>query len=270
MNRKLMDVTTGVVALFILLTVTGVLAADDEESSPPDTRYLEAGTSFTHFTSDLQDGNTQSLALIFSRDWSYLLRLDAGRSARWGDEGFGFGTLFTTYFARSWSVEVGVSTGSGEFILPDYRVDLSVGKAFLQQRNLLTSIRYVREQSKGLNYYDRMAASLTWWASNHWIFGGHFNYDIGQPGDTVTKSGGLEVTWFNWKQRFIGAAVELGDINYTQVGQTDFLVAYEQVSANVHLTQHFTPTTGLIVRGDWATNDLFDLYGISVSYFTEW
>jgi len=262
---------SAVILILIMLTASiSTAAADDEETGAAGIRYLEAGTSYTHFTNDLEDGNTQFLSLLFSRERSYQLRVAAERSSRWGDSGFGFGALFTTYFARSWSVGVGASTGSGKFILPDYRIDASIGKAFLPQRNLLASVGFVHEQSKGPNYYDRIAPSLQWWAGSHWIFGGFFNYDIGQPGDTSTKSGGLEVTWFDWQQHFVGLVVELGDVNYTQVGPTDFLVAYKQVSMRVYFTQYFNPTTGMNVRGDWGTSDLYDLYGISVSFFTEW
>jgi YaiO family outer membrane protein len=266
--------SAGVISLIVtscmLMSSAGVWAADDEGAKAPPIRYLEAGASFTHFTDDLEDGNTQFLSLLFSRDWSYQLRFDAERSARWGDAGLGIGASFTTYFAGSWSVGIGAGTGSGKYILPDYRFSASVGKAFLAQRTLLTSIEYVHEQSKGPNYYDRIAPSLSWWIGNHWIFGGHFNYDVGQPGNTTTKSGGIEVTWFDWQKRFIGVVFELGDVNYTQVGPTDFLVAYKQVSTRVYFTQYFTPTMGFTFRGDWATNDLYDLYGISVHLFTQW
>jgi len=269
-RRRSAVVISLIVASFMLVPSKGTAAADDEGTSAPAIRYLEAGASYTHFTDDLEDGNTQFLSLLFSQDWSYQLRFDAERSARWSDAGFGVGASFTKYFGGSWSVGVGAGTGSGKYILPDYRFNASVGKAFLQKRNLLASIGYVHEQSKGPNYYDRIAPSLSWWAGDHWVFGGHFNYDIGQPGNTSTRSGGLEVTWFNWQKRFIGVVFELGDVNYTQVGPTDFLVAYKQVSTRVHFTQYFTPTMGLNFRGDWGTNDLYDLYGISVNLFTEW
>ena len=36
--------------------------------------------------------------------------------------------------------------------------------------------------------------------------------------------GGVGATWFKWQERYIGLTLEYGDINYTQVGVTDFLV----------------------------------------------
>ena len=256
--------------LCALATAPGVARAAEGDALPPHTKYIEGGAEFTHFTNGFGNGNNQSVTFTISREWSYLLRFDLGRVQRFGDEGIGIGALFTSYHGKAWSSGVGVSTGSGKFILPRYRVDASLGYALLPAGNLQATIGYVHEQSKGENSYDRIAASLTWYTGAHWIVGGYFNYDVGQPGATITKSGGAGVTWFTWQKRYIGAVAEYGDVHYTQLGVTDFLVAYEQVSARAYYTEYFNPTFGLNLRADWGTNKFYDSYGISASVFKSW
>jgi YaiO family outer membrane protein len=257
-------------ALCALATLPGIARAADGDLEPPTTKFIEGGADFTHFTNDVGDGNNQFLRFSLSKLWSYQLRFDVSRAQRFGDEGVGIGAAFSSYFAKSWSTAIGVSTGSGDFIFPRYRLDISFAYTLLPAGNLRATIGYVTEQSKGENSYDRIAASLTWYAGAHWIIGGYFNYDIGQPGDTITKSGGVGVTWYTWQKRFIGAVAEYGDVNYTQVGVTDFLVAYEQVWVRGYYTEYFNPTLGLNLRADWGTNKFYDFYGISASVFKSW
>ncbi len=264
-NRHLIGIYT-----LIFLTAMTVNAAAQEDEGPPLVKYLEAGLGFTHFTNEVGDGNDQFVTFILSKEWSYQLRFDAGRAERWGDSGLGVGAMFTTYLDRSWSFAVGAATGSSEFIFPEYLVSATIGKGLLAEGNLLASLTWVHDQSKGENYYDRIGGSLTWYQGSHWIYGAYFNYDMGQPGSTVTMSGGLGATWFNWQQRYIGATLQYGDINYTQVGVTDFLVGYEEFLVRGTYSEYFNPKMGLNVRAEWATNEMWDMYGISASIFKEW
>jgi YaiO family outer membrane protein len=244
--------------------------AEPEEPGVPLTKYVEVGIGYSYFTNDVGEGNDQFAAFILAREQSWQLRLDGGRAERWGDSGYGIGAMFTKYLASRWSVAAGANTGSGEFIFPEYRVSAMVGVALLKERNLQVTLGYVHDQSKGENYFDRIAASATWYSGSHWIYGGYFNYDIGEPGTTITASGGLGATWFNWQKRYIGFLVEYGDINYTQVGATDFLVGYEQFLIRGTFSEYFDPTMGINVRAEYATNEIWDMYAVAVSLFKSW
>lgn len=237
---------------------------------PPVVRFFEAGVDFTHFTNDYGNGNGQSMSYSRSREYEYLLRFDVGRAARFGDEGLGVGASFTKYMYRRWSAAAGLATGSGAAIFPRYRVDAWIGRAFLPDGNLQIAVGYVHEQSRGENKYDRYGCGLTWYAGAHWILGGFFNYDVGQPGNTVTQSGGAGASYGSWKRWYVGASVEFGDVSYTQIGPSKYLVDYEQVVVKGYLTEYFNPRAGVNLRLEWGRNDFYDLYGVSLSFFKEW
>lgn len=279
MKFKWEVVTTSVLgcallAAGLLAALVGTTRAAEEEKNAetqaPIVRYVEAGGEFTHFTNDYGNGNSQFMAYSISRENNYLLRFDWGRAARFGDQGLGFGASFTDYLADGWFVGCGVSTGSGEAIFPRYRLDASIGRGFLREDNLQITAAYIRQQSKGENYFDRYAAALTWYAGAHWILGAHFNYDVGQPGDTITRSGGVGAMVGTWQVRYVGAAVEFGDINYTQIGPDNYLVDYEQILVKAYYTEYFGPKAGMNLRLDWGSNDFYELYGVSLSFFKEW
>jgi YaiO family outer membrane protein len=261
-----------IVAALTACPALSIIAAEGDTGSAPPPRvwYVESGADFTHFSRDYGNGNDQFLVVSVSREWSYLLRFDFGRSARFGESGLGGGASITGYLERRWSFQFGANTGSGRFILPRYRLNASIGRAFLPGGSLSTEIGYVHDQSKGDNYFDRLAVSATWYARPHWMLGGYFNYDIGQPGSTRTKSGGAGLTWYDWRERYVGTAVEYGDVNYVQVGPANYLVSLRETLVKVYYTEYFNPKVGLNLRLDVGTNDFYNLAGISVSLFKEW
>lgn len=256
--------------LAVLAIAAACGAASAQTEKPPPAYHLEGGLDAAYYTNDYGWGNNQWMAFILSRPADFSLRLDAGRSERFHDVGIGGGAVFTKYFPHGWNAALGVSGGHSSFILPKYRIDASVGKAFLPDGNLQVSLGYAHVKFNSPNYFDRIAPAVSWWANDHWIFGGYFNYDIGQPGDTATKFGGVGVTWFTWQERFIGAEVAGGKINYLQLSEIDYLVAYDEFAFKLYYTEYFSRTFGLNSRAEYLTNELFDMYGISVSIFKVW
>jgi YaiO family outer membrane protein len=254
-------------ALTVIAAVALNGAAYAQEA--PITKYVEGGVDVGYYT-NYGWGNAEWAAFILSRSGDFNLRFDLGRSERFYDVGIGGGAILTKYFSNRWQASLGASGGTGKFILPKYRIDLGVGRAFLPDGNLIISVGYTHNQFKAPNYFDRISPSFSWWANDHWIFGGYFNYDIGQPGDTKTLYGGLGATWYTWQERFIGLEFAGGDINYTQVGVTDFLVNYEEYAVRLYYTEYFNETWGMNSRAEYLTNEMFDVYGVSVSLFKVW
>jgi YaiO family outer membrane protein len=255
-----------VIAAVAVVTACSTVSAQ----TPPLGYYVEGGLDFSYFTNDYGLGNNEWMAFILSRPADFSLRLDAGRSERFNDVGIGGGALFTKFFPHGWNAAFGASGGHSRYILPKYRLDASVGKAFLPEGNLQISLGYAHVQFNSPNYFDRISPAVSWWANDHWIFGGYFNYDIGQPGDTATKYGGVGATWFTWEERYIGAQVAGGKINYLQLSEVDYLVAYDEFAVKLYYTEYFSRTLGLNSRAEYLTNELFDMYGISVSIFKVW
>lgn len=247
-------------------------AADGQDSvrTTPYKKFIRGGVEFAHYTNDYGNGDNEFVTAWFAKEYDYWLQFDLGRSARFGDEGIGVGASFTNYLPDGWSYSVGASTGSGDHIFPRYRLDAAVARAFLPQDNLTLRLGYVHEQSKGDNYYDRAAIGAEWWLGTHWILAGHFNYDMGQPGNTTTMSGGFGLTYYEWVNRYIGASVEYGDVNYTQVGLIDYLVDYEEIFVKLYYTEYFSPTFGVDIRLDWGHNEFYEVYGVSFRVFKEW
>jgi YaiO family outer membrane protein len=258
-------------AASLVVFFAGKVSAEEKESiaetRPPIVRYLELGGEYTHFTNDYGDGNSQFMAYSLSRENDFLLRFDLGRAARFGEQGMGCGASLTAYLPDGHFLGFGGSTGTGKAVFPKYRLDAFFGRGFLAEDNLQLTLGFIHEESKDVNKFDRYACALTWYAGPHWILGAHFNYDVGQPGDTITKSGGVGAMVGTWEERYVGASVEFGDVNYTRVGPSSYLVDYEQILVKAYFTEYFGPKAGMNLRLDWGSNDFYDLYGASLSFF---
>jgi YaiO family outer membrane protein len=268
-------IAAGLIAVLAIAVGWGVMPAAAQETGegdagPPVVLGLRVGAGYTHYTKTHPDGNAQFARLTLSAEGAYSLWFDGGRVEHYGEEAWGYGLAFRYQLPHGWWLGAGAGTGTGQVIFPEYRVDATLGHAFLRDDNLHVSASYTHEQSKVENSYDRIALGARWWTGPHWIVGGHFNYDIGQPGDTITKSGGLGVTWYTWLERYIGGTIFYGDINYTQIGPTDFLVGYTEAAVRVNYAEYFNPRSGLEVIFDAATNEFYDVYGLTLAFFIEW
>ncbi|KPL17958.1 MAG: hypothetical protein AMJ92_10185 [candidate division Zixibacteria bacterium SM23_81] len=243
---------------------------EDQTPEVPLTRVIEVGGDYGHYSDDLGSTNSQFLRFSIAKPDVYTWRFVTGRAYRFKDEAFDIGVSYTRYLPDGISLSLGISTGTGEVISPEYRVDASIGMAFLEKDNLLASVGYTRSQSKAENRSDGVGLGLTYYMDDHWILSASGRYDIGQPGETVSTSGGLGITYGVYRKRYIGAAVEFGDVSYLLIGPSEVLVDYNSTTYKLYFSHYQTPSVGFHLRLDYERNSFYDLVGGSITLFKEW
>ena len=259
-----------------LLVAAGVFESscgqekEDQTPENPLTRVIEVGGDYGRYSDDMGSANSQFLRFSITKPDVYTWRFVTGRAYRFKDEGYDIGASYTRYLPDGVSLSLGFSTGTGEVISPDYRVDASIGMAFLKKDNLLASVGYTRTQSKAENRSDGFGLGLTYHVDDHWILGASGRYDIGQPGETVSTSGGLGITYGVYRKRYIGAAIEFGDVSYLLVGPGEALVDYNSTTYKLYFSHYQTPSVGFHLRLDYERNSSYELVGGSITLFKEW
>jgi YaiO family outer membrane protein len=244
----------------------GVNVADDS----PLEKVVEVGGEYGSYSNGYGDANSQFLRFSLTRPSTYTWRVETGRVKRFNDTGFGYGLSYTRYFKDGLSFLIGVSSGTGEFIFPDYRIDLAVGRAFLAQDNLIATLGYTHIRSKSENRSNGVGLELTWYVNDHWILGAFGRQEYGHPGSTTSTSGGMGITYLIYKKFYLGGAVEFGDISYLLVGPGTALVDYNSVAYKLYSTYYVTPSAGFNLRLDYEDTDFYDMHGFSFSVFKEW
>lgn len=268
--RSMMPVVVLLVCMELAVTgVPGRVAA--QETSAPLAHVLELGANYTWYDEDLGEGDYEFLRYSLSRDQSFIWRIEAGRAARFGDSGFGFGTSLSRYIGGGFFVLAGYGTGTGDFeVFPEYRWDAGIGRAFLAKRNLLFSLGYTREQSKIENYYDGFWANLEYYADEHWIVGVMGRYEVGYPGRNTSTNGGINLTYNVWKQWALGAGIQGGEVSYQLISPDEALVDYNRTALMMYYTRYVKHDIGFTSRVDYEHNDLYNLFGVTLSVFKEW
>jgi len=204
------------VGLLILLWTAAAAAQeeDQDEDRTPWGYTLVAGVGFGTYSGG--ESASQSATLYISRPGQYW-RFSLGHATLFSAEGYGMGIGHSRDLGSGFRLSAGVGTGLNRHgsIYPRYQVGASLSKVMLSSRRLVASLSYTRRQSKRSVYFsDRFGTGLTWYAPGPWVFGGHAAYSLGRPGDRVSLSGGLSVSYVLWKRRSVGLRIGYGDGSY--------------------------------------------------------
>ena len=249
-----------VVITIIAVALTGPPARGEQT--------LEVGLEHGDYSGDLENGDGQFASFTWSQGPLWTFRADASHETRFDDEGFGFGVGATRNLGKV-RAGVGLSSGTGDVIHPEYRFDL--GASFdLPVEGLQGTAGYTRLQSKGDNSSDGFTVGLTAWRGGHWILGAAGRHEIGHPGSTSSNSADLSVTWFQWLRLYVGVGYRFGDVSYQLLGPTTTLVDYAETDLYATVSWHIRPGFGVNARFDSVQNDVYDLTAARLSLFWTW
>jgi YaiO family outer membrane protein len=257
------------VILFVLIAASVTVGAEGG-SDTPYVRSAEIGAGLSRYTGNLGQGNGQFLRLGFVKENDHRWLFETGRSERFGESSIGFGASYGRHVAKATALTVGLSSGTGEYLAPEYRFDFRVEQGVLKDRNLVLSAGYIRVQSKQENSSDGFAAGAVLWLP-HWVLEANTLYDIGHPGDAISKSWGMGATWYLYKKTYIGAGISGGAVSYMLVGpgNQSALVDYDADGWNLHLQQWITATGGFNLRYEHGSTSYYQVDGYTASIFKE-
>lgn len=226
---------------------------------------LEAGLEQAQFTDALGPGNGQFLRLTWERPRSHTLALGLGRAHRWDDTSLDAAALYTRHLRPDTDLWLGLGGGTGDFIAPEYRLDAGVLRKFLPGDTLHLSAGYTHIQSKEENSTDGLLAGASWYLE-HWLLSGVFHYDIGQPGDTVSRTWVWDVTWYRYRDVYLGAGYSDGSASYVLVGPGRPLIDYRVEGWRALASKWLGADWGGHLRYDhtWTSYYTVDSYTVSV------
>lgn len=261
-------------ALLLTTVLIGGLAApppalaQEAAAEPPAplVQVISGGAGYSEFTRGYGDAHHIFARYSIERPYDWRWQFDVGSQARFDDNSFDFGVAFTKFLWGETHLTLGASSGTGDYIASEYRFDVSLAQPILGS---LLRLGYTREQSKAENYRDGFGVGLERWFP-HWIVGAHWRYDIGYPGETISRTVGFGVTYFTWERFYIGVGVELGDVSYMQVGPTNFLVNYDSETYELGISYWLTTNSGVNFKVNYGETDFYEVTGIELGFFKRW
>lgn len=253
------------IALLITLAVFLATAAGAQEL----VRTVELGFSYGEYDGDLGVSRGQSLGLLISRPYVWDWRIGVGRAHRFHTDGSAIGTSLTRHLPGGVSASLGFGRGKGGVVLSDYRFDASLGVGVLPRRQLLLNLGYTRNQSEGENYSDGVGLGASWYLGR-WILGGHFLHDTGYPGKTISRSGGVSLTYSLWRKLDLGAGITFGKVSYTLVSPGFAHVDYSANGSFAGVNWWAGERWGVNLRLDYGETDFYRFRGFTFGVFREW
>lgn len=232
------------------------------------TRSVDFGASYGEYDGDLGVARGQFLNLLVSRPQVWDWRIGGGHAERFGAEGWGVGTSLTRHLPSGLNFTLGFGTGSGDVVLPEYRLDASVGFGVLPRRQLLLILGYTRIQSSGENKSDGVSLSANWYLGR-WILGGNYLHDTGYPGRTVSRSGGVGLTYSMWRSWDLGAGLSFGDVSYILLSPGEARVDYATNGYYLGGSLWLGDDWGLNLRLDAERTSFYEFRGGTLSVFKE-
>ncbi|MDB5966490.1 MAG: putative lipoprotein [Polaromonas sp.] len=196
-----------------------------------------------------------------------LLQGEVSTLRRFNQNGSYIGVGDTVTFNQDWYGSVAAGAGDGAFYLPRYRIDATLYRKWLADRNLVTSV--------GGGYYsapdghtDRsLSLGLVYYFKAPWIVEGGVRFNSSNPGSVRTHQQFAAVTWGRDKQDLVTGRYGWGGEGYLATGPSTQLVNFQSDEASLAWRHWVTPQTGVLMSVNRYKNPLYIRSGLSVGIF---
>lgn len=198
---------------------------------------------------------------------SHLLQGELSAHRRFGQNGNYLGLSDTYTFNPDWYGSLSVGAGDGAFYLPNYRVDATLYRKWLQERNLVTSV--------GLGYYDApdghtdrsLSLGAAYYFSSPWIVEAGVRLNSSNPGAIKTSQQFVALTWGRSRQDVVSARYGWGGEGYLTTAANTQLVNFRSREASLSWRHWLTPSTGVLIGINRYTNPSYRRNGVQLGLF---
>ena len=243
-----------------------VVPAPPVPTAAPDRGSLELSAGSQSLSGGF--GNWHDLTLKGTYNLpSHVLQGELSRHRRFNQNGTFVGLGDTYTFDEDWFGSVSVGAGDGAFYLPRFRIDGTLYRKFLPDRNLVGSV--------GVGYYDApdghtdrsVSLGAAYYFEAPWILEGGVRLNSSNPGSVRTQQQFVALTYGRDKQDLITGRYGWGGEGYLAVAANTQLVNFNSREASLAWRHWFNPNTGLLLSANRYTNPSYRRTGFNVGIF---
>ena len=230
---------------------------------------IEAGGFYHHVTNDFGNwkGGYARAVIAGARNVWYL---DARAQDAFGDRGV-YGSLANVHtFSSRIYTQVGIGGGTGDFVLPDLRIDASLGVKLGSARAVILTAGGTLVDAKS-EFRDRsLFGSLTWYASGTLLLEGGTRVNWSSPGSVVSARGFGSVSMGRPGKMMLTARGSAGSEGYQLTGAEQTLRKFNSQEADLRLRVPLGGSLGVVLGGDWYHNPFYTRAGALLGLFHAW
>lgn len=235
----------------------------------PPTSFFEVG-GFYHHVSDgfgsWKGGYARAVLAGAHNVWY----ADAKAQEAFRDRGV-YGSLTNVHdFGPRFYTQLGVGAGTGQYVLPKFRVDGSLNLKLGATRALVVSVggMYLRAQE---TYSDQaLFGSLFWYAGAGALveLGGRVNWS--DPGAVRSERVSGSVTLGRSGKALLVLRGGAGTEGYQLLGTPETLRKFRSQEATLSWRQWLSRQVGMVLGGEWYHNPFYTRTGVSLGLFRAW
>jgi len=256
-------------ALLILLALVYQDGPALAQARPPGSSWVEAGGFYQHVSQGFGDwkGVYGRAVLVSARNAWYL---DAKAQEAFRDKGV-YGSLANVHtFSSRFYTLLGVGGGSGDFVLPDLRLDASLNFKVGRSRALILTAGGTFVDAK-LGYRDKaLFGSLTWYAGGSLLFEAGARANWSNPGAVGSARGYGSLSVGKNGGDLLALRGSAGTEGYQLTGLSATLRKFRSQEAGLSWRHWFSRAFGSVLGGDWYHNPFYTRAGAAVGFFRAW
>lgn len=172
-------------------------------------------------------------------------------------------------FGADWFTLVSLGGGTGDYVLPELRADLSLGRAWLPRRNLVTILGATYVKSKDI--YEDVAVSgavAAYFPGVTVEAGGRLNWS--SPGSVRSERAWGAVTLGRERRRLVVLRGGGGYEGYQLTGVADTRQRFRSQEASLAWREWLGGHVGVFLAGEWYDNPYYTRTGVTLGLFRHW
>ena len=230
---------------------------------------MEAGAFYQHVTNDFGDwkGAYARAVLAGSRNVWYL---DAKAQEAFRDRGL-YGALANVQtFSSRFYTQIGIGAGTGDFVLPDLRLDASLNLKLGSARSLILTAGGTLVDAKA-GFEDRaLFGGLTWYAGPSVLLEGGARINWSNPGSVSSARAYGSLSVGRSGSSLFTLRGSAGGEGYQLAGPGAPLREFNSEEAGLTWRIWFARSVGAVIGGDWYHNPFYTRAGASFGLFHAW
>lgn len=231
--------------------------------------WLEGGAFYQHVTGGFGSwkGAYARAVLAGSRNVWYL---DAKAQEAFRDRGV-YGSLSNVHtFSSRVYTQIGIGAGTGDFVLPDLRLDASLSLKLGSARAVVLTGGGTAVDAKS-GFRDRaLFGAMTWYPRGGILLEAGARVNWSDPGSVQSARGTGALSLGRSGKRFVTLRGSIGTEGYQLTGLSQTLRKFDSQEAGVVWRQWISHGTGFVVGGDLYHNPFYSRAGVSVGLFHGW
>jgi YaiO family outer membrane protein len=231
--------------------------------------WVEAGAFYQHVTNDFGDwkGAHARAVLAGSRNVWYL---DAKAQEAFRDRGV-YGALANVHtFSSRFYTQVGIGAGTGDFVLPDLRLDASLNLKLGSARSLILTAGGTLVDAKS-GFEDRaLFGAVTWYAARTMLLEGGARINWSNPGSVSSARGYGSLSVGRSGSSLLTLRGSAGGEGYQLASPGAPLREFNSEEAGLTWRIWFARSVGAAIGGDWYHNPFYTRTGASFGLFHAW